>query len=724
MDFYYRKSMGNGTVASKFRLSAFPPSILSNQSNLRGSPKSTSATSFNSKSSKSPTTDAQRDAQTVISLNNNTKEKSEDTLRITDSSDTSDDGVVSKKDVSLKPYPVEFPETHHPNNCNRCYRLKKKCSREYPRCTNCSKAGCGCEYVTRSNKRRRRTPGAKNIKHIGQHSSIDSNGVVRRDSQEEPVTQEVFHIEETNNKADKIDIDSSADKSVVAHKLVSVSSLLSNNEEHRNGSTFNSRDITPRPRKVPSAALSSMARREREREISIEDKLAKKSLQSIKTNLKEEFITMKSVSHPDIPTTFVYNYLENFSYRYPFIDKSSFLKRFHEIDFLKESIINLDVYLVMSIGCLIYDTTADEKLFSNYFNDKSIESIIDGLNFSFNGNYNEEEDLANVELLLLLVIYSITSLNEELCWGLVGVLDRLIIQMDLYKSSSNIRRSRLFWSVYNIDKELSLLLDKPSQAPQKEFIGLQLPLTDKLYDDEELNLISQEIEFAQLQDRVLYLKLTNNRDSGDLTALSSALEKWRVTTSSAIHKVYSSSDLLQQYTSLVNLNYYYLLVEIDQISPSQSFQFTLQFISNSFALVIAESELKSGSETSSKKQLGHISLKSSLLWYRKLFKVISFNLDSLSKIIDSKELGKLDLSLRLSEFNSNLQLMLNLLKFIYKDDFKGTRAAESINEYAGVFIKGLGQLNTHLMDFNVMVSKDEDRARLSQHIDEVRSSWH
>lgn len=38
--------------------------------------------------------------------------------------------------------------------CIRCRRLKKKCSKELPRCANCEKQGESCEYVERKNKRK------------------------------------------------------------------------------------------------------------------------------------------------------------------------------------------------------------------------------------------------------------------------------------------------------------------------------------------------------------------------------------------------------------------------------------------------------------------------------------------------------------------------------------------------------------------------------------------
>lgn len=49
---------------------------------------------------------------------------------------------------------------HNQYACTRCRRLKKKCSKEFPRCANCRKQNKVCEYVERKNKRKRPLPGS------------------------------------------------------------------------------------------------------------------------------------------------------------------------------------------------------------------------------------------------------------------------------------------------------------------------------------------------------------------------------------------------------------------------------------------------------------------------------------------------------------------------------------------------------------------------------------
>ncbi|EAZ63426.2 SIN3 binding protein, partial [Scheffersomyces stipitis CBS 6054] len=591
MDFYYRKSMGNGTVASKFRLN----SIQLNQSNM------------------------QKVAENKAANNSNVERTQE-----------------SKTDYPADNYPIESPETHHPSNCIRCYRLKKKCSRQYPKCSTCTKGHFDCEYVTRSNKRKRR-------------KKADLNNLENT-------------IDLTQNKA--TGKDGNVDKSVVAHKLVSVSSLLT--DETPDPSKLVSTHESSRPRKVPSAALSSMARRTREHNESLAEKSTKKLFHPLKTNLNDDFITVLPMKNY-ISATFVYNYFENFGSKYPFVNKEEFMQRFVKIDFNKEAIVNLDIYMVMSIGCIIYDSYSNVSLFDKFFKESIIESIVDGLDFTFNGQNSEKEELQNLELITLLTIYSIASLNKQNCWALVGVLNRLALQLDLYKATDNVRKQRLFWSIHNIEMELSLLLNKPAQTPQDKFITLDYPLKNKYFKCEEEVLLSHEIWYAKIQEKILVLQLSNDDDKQKLVTLSSEIEKWRVGISGVVHRVYRESSLLKNYTDLINLNYYYLLVELDQLSPNKSFQFTLQFVSNSFSILTSNAEVEIDNEdqnSGSKKPVVRLSLASSLFWYKKLFKVVRFNMDSLSRMIASTTTVKFDFGIKLNEFRSNISLITNLLKYV------------------------------------------------------------
>ncbi|RLV96315.1 hypothetical protein JA1_000368 [Spathaspora sp. JA1] len=569
MDFYYNKSMGNGTVTSKFRLNPIATSsstsVQSNQSNLRSEiiPKETTTTSTNKQPS-----------QETVSQGSI---EPEDELKIS---------FVNKESV-------QESSTHHSSNCNRCYRLKKKCSREYPKCSNCVRTSSECEYVNRTTKRRKRK--LADVK-SEESTTVASTGV----------------------------------SEIKSRKLVSVSSLLSTESD------INSSD--------------------------------------------SEFITMKSID-VELPMTFVLNYFENYNYRYPFINKERFLQDFSKFEFSNQTIINLDMYLLMSIGCLIYDSKNNTSYYQEYFQEKSIESlinIVDTTNFSID----------NLKLLLLLTIHGITCINQDLCWNLIGVLDRAIIKWNMH-TSQDIIQQRIVWTIHNLDKDISLLLKKPSQFPNYEYITKLEPV--KLDQDEILPLINLNIELCKLQQSILHLNLTHTRTN--LHELSSDLEKWRIDSSKVVHQSRDISDLI----AWINLQYYYLLIELDQISLSQSFQFTLQFLSNSFTLLISDRQ---------KKNVEKISLVTNLFWFIQLFNVIKFNIKSLKQLIESQ-----DCQTRLEEFNSNLLLILNLLKYI-NVNFKPSH----INSLIEVNITNLSELSLELIKFN---NNQTNKTRLLEVIEKI-----
>jgi hypothetical protein len=693
MEFYYRKLMGNGAIATKFRLNGNTPvGIQLKQSNLREqhlaipNPEQIMPETGD----KSVILDKKVDEALPI------KEPS-GTVTITAKPETlawghhesQGRGIVFS--INGKNEGVETPKTHHPNNCNRCYRLKKKCLREYPQCNNCGKSGNNCEYTTRNNKRRKRLQDT-----VGSLVVISSNNP----SQE---SQQVYDIVETNSKNGK---------EVVAHKLVSVSSLLSSDTSENLARVESTRRVV---KKIPSAVLSTTGRREQGiRDKSLHNKLLVNGLKvSSTTNLKEEFINLKSF--PDkLATKFADNYFENYAYKYPFINKLEMLSKINNIEFKSESIVNLDIYLLLSIGCLIDDSkylhNINKNQYQTYFGDKGIESIVDMLNFTTSSN--SQERLETLKLLLLLSIHSMTSMNEQLCWTLMGILNRMVIQFDLYKRPSTCEEERIFWSIFNMDKELSFLLNKPSQLPISDYIGQSLPI-EKLYEVENIELICQEIRFNQLQDTILGIHLSNKRQEEDLLDISKNLEKWRISTSSVIHKTYSSSPFLQELKSIVDLNYYYLLIEIDQLSSSESLQFPLHFLSNSFSMILSEAEFDKKDKSYHK-----LTLSSSLFWFKRLFKVVRYSLKSMMNILQSIQ-NKLELSIKMSEFNGNLQLTLNLLKFISgKLNFEVVErdTGNELVDAISTTLVNLNSLNSKLVQLNIMTSNDKERQDLINEI--------
>lgn len=533
MSFYYKRPMGNGAMATKFRLGSVT--------------------------------------------------QTESAVRTAEPLQASGPTIQENKDTNSD----YEPPSHFANSCNRCYRLKKKCSREFPRCSHCTRLGSECEYEDKKAKRRK----------------------TETTNSSEP-TPERFHV-----------IDGPVNGS---RSHISVPSLLSNGTE---SPKLGARRLSHRALIAKRSALRAL-------------------IPSTPMNLREEYITMDSVPE-EKAHTFANSFFVNYGTKYPFISQTRFFSWFSRINFDQEAIVNLDGYLVMAIGLLIHDSNTKSNTFSTFFSEKIIESIVDIIDFDM----SQSLDLENVRLLLLLGIYSLHMYHSDLCWSIVGALDRIAVQLDLYKTQ-DVLSQRLFWSIYNFDKELSILRNKPSQIPSDEFISLSFPLTASLHGqpDNNLDVINQEISYYKLVDRLVCHKLAISLKES-LKDLARDLEKWRISTSKIIHTRYCDSPMLQHYVSQVNMKYYYLFVEMDQVSESHLSQFTLQFLLNSFTLLISENNKNCG-----------LSLHN-LFWYQLLFRVIKCTLDSLQRILEST-----DPASEFADFNNNLQLIVNIVKFLSRQN--------------------------------------------------------
>ncbi|CAH2353250.1 hypothetical protein CLIB1423_10S00694 [[Candida] railenensis] len=712
MDYYYRKSMGNGAITTKFRLNYASP-FQQTSSNLRQGVEEAEvkgkAAEDSVPSGPSSTMDSEskveKSAQPT-SPSTAPKPAPEQIKESEDSSSVQATPLDTESSTKLVDPTTGTPATHHTSSCGRCYKLKKKCSREYPKCTNCTKSGVPCEYINRSNKRRKKLSVAENERLIGDinHKSFSKNGNGQKES-------EYFTEKEGAGSSLRTLLSEEQEKELAAHKLVSISSLLSNERSFdNNGRTA----MIPKLPKTEATNITSS--RGGGPPLRFADKL---DLQAIKkpshhTNLKDEFITMKPITDLDLPTRFIFNFFHNYETRCPFIDQNQFMQTFKELEFSKESIINLDVYLMLSIGCLIHDKSTNSSLFQEYFSEKNIESIVDVLNF---------ESLEGLRLLFLLVLFKLNQYREESidhCWELISILSRGIIKLNIYSGSENIEEQGLFWSVYNLDKTVSLLLKRPSQTPHDDFIGLPLPFAgnnEESSPSSVIDLNNKEIEYSMLINRLLALKLSKSPESKcqQIKELSSNIEKWRVGISRVIHS--SNYEAPEEYISLVNLNYYYYLIELDQISLSESFQFTLQFLSNSFTLLMHYDEKnynrkKNGGDR--KKFIG-FSLSTSF-WYSKLFQVVKYSLNSLiDGLVTSDNAGDANAPLNLVEFNSNLQLMINLFKFLAKSD-RGEM--NYLNNKIDTFAAHLSLLGMKMMGF-MMTDEAGKREQLAGEVKKI-----
>ncbi|SGZ51814.1 CIC11C00000004723 [Sungouiella intermedia] len=608
-DFYYRKLMGNGTVASKFRLNV-------NQSDVRKSLK----------------------------------------------------GDPENLPLFLEPS-FETSGTHHLSNCVRCYRLKKKCSRTYPRCSYCTKTGSQCDYVDRRNKRRKKELEEGDSDPLEPSSSVSIASLVHRDDNEE-----LFR---------HIDLPATSNGTTVVRSNVGSQTAA---KADRNGHDSAARN----------GVFGSLHSR----------MLRSPTLDVNRQNLQDQFLVVRAIEDESLPLVFVHTFFANYEWKYPFLNLVLFLEKFKSISFKNDTFVNMDVYLVMAVGCILYDSNNNTQYSQDFFSVKLIESIVDVISYDI----RSEEDLHTAHLLILLCIYAINVSNGNLVWNVVGFLNRLLIFLTDFTGKNNqCMRKRCFWTIFNLDKELSLLLDKPSQFMPTQIIKLESTFGDTLHTGEKdslASLMEQSVSIHLLQDRMISLKLGLSEKLAEaLTQYSSDLDKWRVAILLLIHKEYAELPLLQNFIGLIHLDFYYLLIELDQVSSTKSFQFTLQFLSNSFSLLL--------NELTGKKGVVGTSLYS-LFWFKKFFKVVDFNIESLLRILRDN-LTLAELSTLLAEFNSNLQLIINLLKFLVDSRHRPEQYLEKLN---GSVTK-LTLLNTKLMGFNSFAATREELDALVKEVEAI-----
>ncbi|PSK35218.1 hypothetical protein C7M61_004676 [Candidozyma pseudohaemuli] len=537
--------------------------------------------------------------------------------------------------AASKVAPVENGATHHPSNCVRCYKLKKKCSRTYPKCLYCTKAGSECEYIDRKVKK----------------PCVEKAVVPKSVS-----IALLVHSEETEQPFENIELpptEQLASKSAIAKKI-------------------NNRAISRQPSAGPP-------------------------------NLLDEFLVVKPIEDELLPLAFVRAYFASYSWRYPVVDQRAFNQSFEAISFNTETLVPLDVYLVMAVGCIVFDCNHGTSHYNTIFSDKMIESIVDII------TYDPETDTQSSTLLVLLCIYAVNASNRDLAWSILGFLNRSIIYKTDFLGTSMGFSKNVFWAVHNLDRELSLMLNKPSQFVPVSIIRQSTDFSDIESDENLATLMTKAVELHKLQDRVLSLKLglqANTKDA--LRQLSSDLESWRVSVLLVVHSEYADLPLLTRVIGVVHLDYYYLLIEIDQLSSTESFQFTLQFLSNSFSLLL--------NELSSNKDVSGISLYL-FFWFLKFFKVIDYNLNSLLKTLHNKEVPRSDVSLRLSDFNGNLQLIVNLLKYL----LNSSQSPEQYKPKMTSWVKRLTLLNIKLMGSDILSASEEQYNDLLAKVDSILS---
>ncbi|EGW34710.1 uncharacterized protein SPAPADRAFT_132165 [Spathaspora passalidarum NRRL Y-27907] len=350
-------------------------------------------------------------------------------------------------------------------SCIRCRKLKKKCNKATPECQNCEKAGEPCTYVPRKPRRAKSDAVSPTSTTSADFSYMQKNEPARLSlSSVEPVTTGP-------------NVPSLAGTPTSTFSIPSPGSGKSVTFPSINPIDARAPDFHSYQQQVSKVLVSAV---------------------SIKTNSNVSIIPpivdVELLSRI-INAFFMHNYRA-----VPVINKHQFITKFNKL-FAEGNVIGLDgfddqfeLYMVLAIGSTGLERCgiiSRDKKISEYFVSKALNHVHNNLSTN---------DLKNVKYLILLGLYSYFDPSEFTSWEIMGKLTRLAIHLGLNKeiteqekknmTSRQIElRSRLFWSVYAIDRLTSVSLGRPVSINDED-INVPLPqILDDDHEDIEINRV-------------------------------------------------------------------------------------------------------------------------------------------------------------------------------------------------------------------------------------------
>lgn len=198
----------------------------------------------------------------------------------------------------------------------------------------------------------------------------------------------------------------------------------------------------------------------------------------------------------------------------PVINKSEFLVKFNQMFKDDSDCVSLEefqdqyeLYMVLAIGGTHLERSGiigREKRISEYFVSMALTSVHNNIS---------KNDIDSMKNLMLLALYSFFNPAEFIAWEIAGKLARMAIHLGLNQAVSKqeserltVRqvemRTRLLWSVYTIDRLTSVTLGRPV-ALHDDDINVPLP---QILDDDELDDITTYrlvIHLRQIEGQIL-----------------------------------------------------------------------------------------------------------------------------------------------------------------------------------------------------------------------------
>ncbi|GMG21540.1 unnamed protein product [Ambrosiozyma monospora] len=527
------------------------------------------------------------------------------------------------------PMPTPSPTTAQPTRlnqyaCIRCRRLKKRCSKQLPKCANCSRQNTECEYIERKNKRRQDNTHnhthSHNHNHITQSSpsSSSNSGSVKplqmqmsmSPRHSSPLSSPPKRISRSSSVASVASLPplfnhhsntftssntpppplltkksnyifaSAAEESVVnslcslhqqSSALRKSSYASTSGGSSGNNSTTNLHQLQQPSLSQPQTQLQYQSQSQSQPQYTyhypytppishagsnlqqiLQSRNGSSSAKLLNTielelptsstinlsnsNLVNELLgqsTSSSLSGGKYSPAYLPNrkfetneilkfidtYMQYNHRSYPFLNEVEFYSKVNSITssssfnyFLsdlndKDLQFQFELNMIISIGCLTLEhikSLDPARGCSSYFAARAL-NLLNKLS-----NLNDSQ---SIRALILLCIYSFFDGSSIYAWNIVGLLTRVSISIGLNRhvckkdqmrlTSVEIEmRYRLFWSIYNLDRLISIALGKPVSIQDDD---INVPLPEPINQDERWSLLVTKniIELRRLEGLIL-----------------------------------------------------------------------------------------------------------------------------------------------------------------------------------------------------------------------------
>ncbi|CAH6723323.1 hypothetical protein CLIB1444_14S01508 [[Candida] jaroonii] len=568
---------------------------------------------------------------------------------------------------------IILPNSKTKNSCHRCHRLKKKCSKDFPSCSYCIRTSNDCFYLNKSHIK------SKNSSEDFKSKSSIFPEIMKPEKESITILRNWIHKDiesyddNNNGEAGNIANNPKTEQSTGCCKsnngfIKGITNLITGNNGvdprnenmHQNMHNANGVNEIP-PHKILrtktlsiSSLLSDVTPGVTNERVSC--KLISKALK-LNRHFDEEFVNLKPIGEKKLALAFAANYFCNYSHIYPIFSEDQIVSKLKQMDFEKENVVNCHTYLILSIGCLIYDSIHMTKHYNKCFSESLIDSVIDITNFNPK-SCNTESELNDIKTMILFTVHYMNRNDDLVVSNMITILSRIILKFEFFKLNSGDKfkmiKNCIFWTVINLDFEFNLITDNPVAVSLDLWkllyyknSKLQLLTATPSNNEDDVVYSNRIIEFNLLQKRIIDLKVVtkvagDNQEMAELKEISKAVEVWRVNSTGCVSKLFEDHhEDAKFYSFMVNLHFFYLLIESDQLSSTKNSEFSLQFLSIYYQLT---------SQIDTNKQTG-LAI-NNLIYIYKLMNVVKYNLINLK------------IQSLFSNFKMNIPVITNLFRIL------------------------------------------------------------